>query len=688
MALPPRAAPTTLARAMGDLRTTPCDLALRPPFGAVALGHHELMGTDGTAWAEGPGPDGNARVLVGRYRLEGRLGRGGMGVVWRATDRLLGRQVAVKELSVDEGDALDADEAGQRRERTLREARALAQLGHPHIIGVHDVIEADGRPYIVMELVDGPSLAELISRTGPVDAREAARIGIALLGALRKAHDSGVLHRDLKPANVLLETDTGRVVLTDFGIAQVTGAATLTESGSFLGSPEYTAPERMSGSRTGPESDLWSLGALLCAAVSGISPFRRDSLSAVLLAVVSDEIRVPAQAGELLPVIRGLLERDPDRRLDAAEAERMLRAYAETGRVPPLPPGAGPPAERGAARARRAPLGTRLSHLPLPHRLKGLSGGTAGAPTASSPTPRVLRRPHRAAWRGTRTRPSDPSHGGPGDTGAGREKGRPADGERRGDSGTDEFPQPPAVRESPRVWEAPEDQPPAGTQEPPGAAGAAGVPEQREPSDHTFAAQERPTAVAHPAAPEPARRPPATGGRHLPPTAGREPRSPAAPWSPNAMGPWPPADAEPWSTGSAGQRTSPQAGGGNGAAEAGGVRGSAVPAGPPRTADADRSSPGRRRTARTMLVTAVLVVAVTGTGVSAIALLVNGDGNGHHAPKSSAPASTSAPPSPSPPLSPSPSASRPPSASVSSSPSAPPAATGSVPSSPSAPRSG
>ncbi len=203
---------------------------------------------------------------------------------------------------------------------------------------MHDVVEDDERPYIVLELIDGPSLADRIAAEGPVGAAEAARIGVDLLGALRAAHTAGVLHRDLKPANVLLENGTDRVLLTDFGIAQMPGSTTLTESGMFVGSPEYTAPERMSGARTGPESDLWSLGALLCEALSGESPFRRDSLSGVLHAVVVDEIRPPAQAGPILPVVLGLLERDPDRRLDADRAERMLRAFLATGRTPATAP--------------------------------------------------------------------------------------------------------------------------------------------------------------------------------------------------------------------------------------------------------------------------------------------------------------------------------------------------------------
>lgn len=309
----------------------------------------------------------NLRVIAGRYRLESRLGRGGMGVVWRASDLLLGRQVAVKELSVDP--SLPAEESRSQRERTLREARAVAQLEHPNIIVVHDVVEDDERPYMVMELIEGSSLADRISSDGPLDAAEAARMGIALLGALRRAHGAGVLHRDLKPANVLV-SDEGRVVLTDFGIARVEGATTLTENGSFVGSPEYTAPERMSGARTGPESDLWSLGALLCTALSGESPFHRDSLGGILHAVVSAEIHPPDEAAPILPVVRGLLERDPDRRLGSVEAERMLRAFLDTGRTPPVPPGPAPtrrdvPERQPVTVPPRIPSPARPLSLPL-----------------------------------------------------------------------------------------------------------------------------------------------------------------------------------------------------------------------------------------------------------------------------------------------------------------------------------
>ncbi|POX35939.1 serine/threonine protein kinase, partial [Streptomyces sp. Ru73] len=326
---------------------------------------------------------GHGRLIAGRYRLEGRLGRGGMGTVWRATDELLGRQVAVKELNLDEdldGGGTDgigaAADVSVLRERMLREARTVAQIKHPNVIVVHDVVTQDDRPWIVMELVDGGSLADRLAAGGPLAPREAARIGVALLGALRVAHARGVLHRDIKPANVLLEAGTGRVVLTDFGIAQVPGGSTLTESGTFVGSPEYTAPERMSGRGTGPEGDLWSLGVLLCTALSGgRTPFHRDSLGGVLHAVLSDEIRIPEAARPLYAVVDGLLQRDPERRLTVAATERLLRGYLQTGRMPE--PGAGPAAEE------RPPLPSapaRGQATPLRDALDGRALGAAARP--------------------------------------------------------------------------------------------------------------------------------------------------------------------------------------------------------------------------------------------------------------------------------------------------------------------
>ncbi|WTQ56621.1 serine/threonine protein kinase [Streptomyces sp. NBC_00158] len=318
----------------------------------------------------------NDVVIAGRYRLGKRLGRGGMGTVWQASDELLGRAVAVKELHVGEG----REAAG-----ALREARTVAQIKHPHVVVVHDVVEDDGRPYIVMELVEGGSLADRLGGTGPLDAGETARIGLALLGALSAAHDRGVLHRDVKPANVLMEAGTGRVVLTDFGIARLAGSTTISETGAFVGSPEYTSPERMQGADAGPESDLWSLGALLCAALTGESPFHRDSLGGVLHAVVYDEIRPPVQAGPLTPLIRGLLERDPERRLGVADAQRLLSAYVTTGSLPLLDrtPGparpAGPATPAGYSPTERVTARTGPADGPEPRRAAGLRVGLVAA---------------------------------------------------------------------------------------------------------------------------------------------------------------------------------------------------------------------------------------------------------------------------------------------------------------------
>ncbi|WP_405653436.1 protein kinase domain-containing protein [Streptomyces sp. RK9] len=279
-------------------------------------------------------------LVAGRYRIEARLGRGGMGTVWRARDELLGRAVAVKELHVD--DALTPEDAQRQQERTLHEARSVAQVKHPGILVLHDVVRYEERPWLVMELIDGWSLADRMAAEGPLPPAEAGRIALALLGALRAAHTAGVLHRDLKPANVLLEAETGRVVLSDFGIAQVAGQTRLTQTGAFVGSPEYTAPERMSGERSGPASDLWSLGVLLCAAVAGESPFHRDSVAQVLHAVVLDDITLPTALGPLLPAAQGLLHRDPHRRLTTTTAEQALRAAL--GAPPTHPAGSTPAA--------------------------------------------------------------------------------------------------------------------------------------------------------------------------------------------------------------------------------------------------------------------------------------------------------------------------------------------------------
>ncbi|WP_455681752.1 serine/threonine-protein kinase, partial [Streptomyces violascens] len=252
-----------------------------------------------------------------------------MGRVWRAADEILDRQVAVKEMRINE---LDAEDSRIRRERTLREARATARIDHPNVVRVYDVVaEESDRLWIVMELVESRSLEKLLLEDGPVAPREAARIGIGLAAALVEVHAVGVLHRDIKPGNVLLGPG-GRVVLTDFGIAAIQDAAALTVVGMLVGSPDYMAPERVSGKPQGPASDVWSLGATLCAAVAGCSPFARPSTLATLHAVLYEEPELPDTAGPLAPLLAQLLVKNPELRpgLDEIAARLMPIAAPPT----------------------------------------------------------------------------------------------------------------------------------------------------------------------------------------------------------------------------------------------------------------------------------------------------------------------------------------------------------------------
>ncbi|MGW4803219.1 serine/threonine-protein kinase [Kitasatospora sp. NPDC004272] len=266
------------------------------------------------------------RLLAGRYALGERLGRGGMGTVWRARDEMLDREVAVKELTVSH---LSEEDREMLQTRMQREARAAARIKHPGVITIHDVLEQDGRPWIVMELVDGRALSDVITQDGTLTPREAADVGLQVLAALHRGHQLGVLHRDVKPANVLLEHGTGRVVLLDFGIAKFEGAMDITRPGDLVGSPDYLAPERAQGQRPGPASDLWALGATLYHAVEGESPFRRDNPLSTLTAVVDEPLPEPRRAGGLGPVLAALMAKDPDGRPGADEAGRMLREVAD-----------------------------------------------------------------------------------------------------------------------------------------------------------------------------------------------------------------------------------------------------------------------------------------------------------------------------------------------------------------------
>ena len=325
----------------------------------------------GDAVSEEPGRE---RLVAGRYRLLTPLGEGGMGTVWRARDEVLHREVAVKEVRAPAG--LPASDVERMYARLEREAWAAARVANRNVVTVYDVAMQDGRPWIVMEIVRGVSLAELLDAEGPLEPARAAHIGAEVLSALRAAHGVGVLHRDVKPANVLMSND-GRVVLTDFGIATVEGTSALTMTGEVIGSPEFLAPERALGRTPGPESDLWSLGVLLYAAVEGSSPFRHDTPLSTLRAIVEDELPPPRRAGPLTPVIEGLLRKDPADRLPAEQAEQDLRVVAAGG----APTGA------GAVRTGTVPT---TPYTPYPPTVAGHAapaGPYRQEPTPPSPAP-------------------------------------------------------------------------------------------------------------------------------------------------------------------------------------------------------------------------------------------------------------------------------------------------------------
>ncbi|MFF4401188.1 serine/threonine-protein kinase [Streptomyces sp. NPDC001480] len=355
----------------------------------------------GTSRQETRQDKNEGRLLAGRYRLGDVLGRGGMGTVWRAEDETLGRTVAVKELRFPTN--IDEEEKRRLITRTLREAKAIARIRNNSAVTVFDVVDEDDRPWIVMELVEGKSLAEVIREDGVLKPKRAAEVGLAVLDVLRSAHREGILHRDVKPSNVLIAED-GRVVLTDFGIAQVEGDPSITSTGMLVGAPSYISPERARGHKPGPAADLWSLGGLLYAAVEGAPPYDKGSAIATLTAVMTEPLEEPKNAGPLRDVIYGLLNKDPDKRLADAGARALLDAVInapgpdvlDATRVVPLPAlpggsddkgGAGEggsgkePGEklRGALRSVRKAVASGTATSGSASRTKSGNGGAVGA---------------------------------------------------------------------------------------------------------------------------------------------------------------------------------------------------------------------------------------------------------------------------------------------------------------------
>lgn len=309
-------------------------------------------------------------VIADRYELTARVGDGGHGTVWRARDRLLQRDVAIKEIILPPD--LPPQEKQQLCDRTLREAQAAASLSHASVVRVFDVVTEGGLPWIVMELLQARSLADIIATDGPMPPRVVAKIGLSLTGALEAAHAAGIVHRDVKPGNVLISSD-GRCVLSDFGAAAAgAGGTGHTAPGMVLGSAHYIAPERAVGGPAVPASDLFSLGVTLYAAVEGRPPFDRGDTSATMHAVVHDPPEAPRHAGPLAPVLGGLLEKDPSRRIDVNRTRQMLSGLL-TGSlggdgVPGVLPTSGGP----------------ISGIPA----SGFSAGPVSAPpTAAIPSP-------------------------------------------------------------------------------------------------------------------------------------------------------------------------------------------------------------------------------------------------------------------------------------------------------------
>jgi eukaryotic-like serine/threonine-protein kinase len=340
--------------------------------------------------------NGATRRVADRYELGTELGHGGMGVVWRATDTLLAREVAVKEVDLPRG--LDAEQRAAMRARVSREARAAARLSHPGVVTVYDIAQDGGRDYIVMELVAAPTLDDMVRTDGPLTPERAASLGLGLLATLEAAHRAGIVHRDLKPKNVMVRED-GTTKLADFGIASVQGDPRLTVTGLVIGSPAYMAPEQVEGAAVGPAADLWALGATLWFAVEGEPPFGGGEFQ-TLSAIVSGEPRQARRLGPLAPVLDRLLAKDPARRPTPDELRPLLRRVAgdtragRAARWSAATPAGGP---RAAGEAGGLPGAAEAGAghgdtPPVPSRARPRDGGTAVLRAASPARPRTQAR--------------------------------------------------------------------------------------------------------------------------------------------------------------------------------------------------------------------------------------------------------------------------------------------------------
>src|SRR6266536_2828909 len=409
------------------------------------------------------------RLIADRYALAVPIGQGGMGVVWRARDALLGREVAIKEVRLPP--TIPDSERSSIRARVLREARAAARLNHPGAVTLYDVINEQGHAFIVMELIDAPTLAQVVGKEGPLDPFRVAKIGAQVAAALAAAHQAGIVHRDVKPANVMVVGDGAK--LTDFGIARVKGDPKLTSTGLIVGSPAYMAPEQASGAAAGPEADMWSLGATLYYAVEGRPPVERDGQIAVMTAVVNDPPRAVTQAGPLAPIIEALLSKDPNRRPSASELRTQLERLAAAG--PPC--AAGPDAEPAPGGQPEAAADEQVGASPGDtERLPELDDVPVAVPPPPPGKSSELTRPgptrpgHRSP---AHVRPDQPAR--PGRPSNGPPSGHPTPGSGSGTPGTAGPGSPPGIERPAKIERPVGDGHAPGTAGPGGPAGPPGT---------------------------------------------------------------------------------------------------------------------------------------------------------------------------------------------------------------------